>query len=508
MTGAAAAEELRVGPYRLHRRLGKGGAGQAYLAWRDNPTRKRNVCVVKMPHAGDATDAEVNARFLQEGELGLALGSHDNLVHVFDVDLYRASMPYMAMEYVDGIDLGRLLKCCIDSSTPLSVSSIHHIISGVASALHHAHTEATIDNEPLRIVHRDVKPENVLISRDGAVKLMDFGVGVALHDGTAARKLRGTYRYMSPEHIDGEVCEAMDIYSLGVLSWELLANARYRVNCDGEAHLSRIIAGDIPSLRHSNRQLVNLVLSCLSQHPGLRPTAAELLEALGRCEDHSRDPMILRQEILPIVGRRRSSGASGQQAAAEPEAIATLTAVDHAAVQAASKTAHVPSWEVIDGKRIDRDAPRSFHKKQLRPDDTRTLVAVRQAIPAAQPENSTDDERKDVDSNATTNPLGPKGRRSARRNNRLPYRGKPVPILTLVRDSVSESDSVQGQHHQVPLPQSRPRFVATPPSLAFAILATAMAAMAGVLLTLLTAYSLGLLGTSLLGPPPAHRSGK
>jgi len=511
MTGAAVDQELRLGPYTLQRRLGKGGAGQSYLAWRENPTRKRNVVAVKFVHAGDATDEEPNARLLQEGELGLALGSHDNIVHVFDVDLYRASMPYIVMEYVDGMDLGRLLKNCIERNKPLSVPSVHHIISGIASALQYAHEGATIDDHPLQIVHRDVKPENVLISRDGAVKLMDFGVGVSLHDGTVGGKLRGTYRYMSPEHIDGELCPEMDIYSLGVLSWELLANARYRPECEGEAHLPRIHAGDVPRLRHPDRQLVSLVMSCLSQHPGLRPSAAELLDALGKCDEHCRDPMVLRQEILPIIGSRRSSGASGQQAAAEPEAIATLTAVDHAASRAANKSARLPSFEVIDGKPVDRDAPRSFHTKPLLPNQTRKLVAVRQAVPAAEsgvaPVDAAEDERKDVDSNQTTNPLRPRARRSMQRRKDQAYRGKPAPILSIVQDSASSSNSALRRRHQIPARQRRPRFAVRPTKIALTVL---VAAAAGVILTLLAVYSLGVLGTSLARPPstPAQRSGK
>lgn len=511
MTTAAAVEELRVGPYRLQRRLGKGGAGQVYLAWKDNPTTKKNVLAVKMLRASYATDAEGGKQLLQEGELGLALGSHDNLVHVFDVGLYRDSMPYIVMEYVDGIDLGRLLAYCIEHDAPLSVPSIHHIVSGIASALQHAHTEATIEDEPLRIIHRDVKPENVLISRDGAVKLMDFGVGVVLSDGTTGSKLRGTYRYMSPEHIEGEVCEAMDIYSLGVLFWELLANRRYRADCEGEAHLPRIYEGDIPKLRHPDRQLVNLVMSCLSQHPGLRPTAAELLEALARCKDHSRDPTILRQEILPIIGRRRSSGASGQQAAAEPEAIATLTAVDHRAVQdAVQQTVHVPSWELVDGQRVDRDAPRSFHRQPRRADETRKLIAVRQALPVARsPKGSQDAGGKSVDdSDATTNPLGTKARKTARRNASQPHRSKPVPILTLVsepRDLAGRDDLVQRQRPSRPRSKGgRSLALVPPPSLAFLVLA---ASVVGAILTLLTAYSFGLIGAGLgrspsSSPPP------
>lgn len=419
-------EQRRLGRYILRRPLGKGGGGQVYLAWRINPTDEPLVCVVKLPPLRYAADAQGCQRFLHEATLGARLGCHPNIVHVFDVDYHRR-MPFLAMEYVDGIDLNNLLKRLRSWGRGLSKSSIHNILASTAAGLHHAHSGATIDGRSVAIVHRDVTPSNILVTRDGVVKLADFGIGVALADGTTGSHWRGTPRYMSPEHLNCIPCPEMDIYALGVIAWELVENRVYREGLEGPQHYPAIIDGKLPEMHSRDRRLVDLIKSCLDADPRQRPTAAELNEALARCPEHSRDPSMLEQELAPIIGTRRSSGASREQIAAVPasqELLATFAAFESAdeepsangpAPEAARDWASFPYPELPDvsssgpaedgeGRREEpeRDAPRLFRKHRPNHDPAASMhVEVSEIVhpaasePASKPAVSTSETTKE-----------------------------------------------------------------------------------------------------------------
>lgn len=368
-------EETRVGPYVLKQALGKGGSGQVYLAWKDNPTGEPLPCVVKFPLHSHATDSDAKAHFWREARLAMRLGNHNNIVHVFDVGLHKNSMPFLAMEYVDGQDLGHLLKTLRRRQRPLSLASVYNILASVTSGLHHAHSARTIDGEPVRIVHRDVTPSNILVNQGGVVKLLDFGIGVAMAEGTTGSHLRGTYRYMSPEHLGGQVCPEMDIYSLGVVAWEMVENRVFRAECEGITHMPAIMDGSVPEMEHDDQRLVRIIMSCLERYSRNRPNAAELYEALARWAKNAgydRDPAVLEQELAPIMGRHRPSGASGKNLAAPapPELIATLAAVQQAADAPESTASHPVSeiqWEIISGQRREKDAPRVYRRRKGSP---------------------------------------------------------------------------------------------------------------------------------------------
>lgn len=369
--------ERRLGRYILRRALGKGGGGQVFLAWLVNPTGEPMVCCIKVPPLRYAADRQGCQRFLHEARLCMRLGSHPNIVLVFDVN-YHGRMPFLAMEYVDGVDLNNLLKRLRRWGRGLSKPGIHCILASGAAGLHHAHSGRTIDGKSVAIVHRDVTPSNMLVTRDGIVKLADFGIGVALADGTTGSHWRGTPRYMSPEHLNCTPCPEMDIYALGVIAWELVENRAFREGLEGPQHYPAIIDGKIPEMRSRDRRLVSIIESCLDPDPRQRPTAAEFIEALARCPEHSRDPSILEQELAPIIGTRRSSGASKGQIAAvppSPELDATLAAFGIADSDAPpSESGAAPrSWysDPNDGLapgEPERDAPRLFRRRRPDPE--------------------------------------------------------------------------------------------------------------------------------------------
>ena len=320
--------QRRIGPYELRRLLGKGGFGQIYLVWKKNAAGVPNPFVLKFPHSNIVSDEAIVRRFLREARHGLRLKTHPNIVLVIDVGRY-GKMPYIVMEYVDGIDLSHLLKEVRKRRRPLSMSSVLHILASIAAGLHHAHSGATIDGVPVRIVHRDVTPNNILVTRDGMIKIADFGLGVALRDGTSGDHIKGTYRYMSPEHLNAEVCPEMDIYSFGVVAWEVIEGRVFREGVENQAHFPRIMNGDIPPMQRGGAMLADIVHACLDTNKRGRPSAAELCDLLARCEEYTRDPALLQQDIVDIIGNRRSSGASGELLVASAELVATFAALEH-----------------------------------------------------------------------------------------------------------------------------------------------------------------------------------
>ncbi len=488
MAAEVAREPRRFGRYILKRPLGKGGTGQVFLAWRENPTGEPLVCVVKFPLQRYAVDAEGKRWFIQEARMGLRVGSHPNIVHVFDVD-YHNTMPFIAMEYVDGIDLNNLLRRMRRRGRGLKMSSIYNIFASAAAGLHHAHSGGTIDGIPVAIVHRDVTPANILITRDGIVKLADFGIGLALEDGTTGNHWRGTARYMSPEHIACTPCPEMDIYSLGVIAWEMVENRPFRGDLEGPQHYSAIIDGKIPEMRCKDERIVSIIKLCLDPDPTRRPTANELIDALARCPNYSGDPRKLAAELGALIGTRRSSGASQQELAATPELLATFAVVEgRGYVDSSEETAK--RLRPVDDPPASRDelgrdvdAPRVFHRRRPSGAVSRTTRLGPISVvchPAAEP---------DVSSTATT-------KKERRRPTPPPSPdSKKVSGATLGSARGPLSSSVATGAEFEPRPQPGPaaamvrRAMAAPP----VVIGLATLLMAA-LLTLLTAHGLGMLG--------------
>ncbi len=207
-----------IGPYRVLDRLGSGGMGTVYLAERHDGEMDRKVALKVI--TGAAHRLEIQRRFIAE-RLILSRLEHPNVARLYDVGVDDLGAPFFVMEYVDGVPIDE----CADKSA-LSVDHRLALIRQVTDALSYAHANL--------VVHRDVKPSNILVTRDGVVKLLDFGVAKLLDDqssGGAPLTRPGaavlTPEYASPEQIRGEaVTTATDVYATGVLLYELLTGIR------------------------------------------------------------------------------------------------------------------------------------------------------------------------------------------------------------------------------------------------------------------------------------------
>jgi serine/threonine-protein kinase len=196
-----------------------------------------------------AADAKFVNMFLDEARVSLAL-SHANIVSVFDVS--RAGETYfIVMEYVDGANLKTLMELARASQRPFPIAVAVRIGIEVCKALAYAHERKDSDGSLLRIVHRDVSPPNILISREGEVKITDFGLAKAASqmESTDPGFVKGKYGYLSPESADGqEVDGRSDIFSLGVILWELLAGRRLFQGDNDLETLQRVKQARIPGL--------------------------------------------------------------------------------------------------------------------------------------------------------------------------------------------------------------------------------------------------------------------
>jgi len=225
-----------IGAYRLLRLLGRGGMGEVWLAERDDGTVKRKVAL-KLPHV--SWSPAFAERFARERDI-LASLEHPHIARLYDAGVDRHGRPFMALEYVEGKPIDVFCR-----EGALSIDARLRLIQQVAGAVAFAHSRL--------VLHRDLKPGNMLVTADGNVHLLDFGIakmmeGDAAHE-TALTRMGGralTLDYASPEQIRGEpLGTASDVYSLGVVAFELLAAARpYRLKRGSAAELEEAITGD------------------------------------------------------------------------------------------------------------------------------------------------------------------------------------------------------------------------------------------------------------------------
>jgi len=275
----------RVGPYELLRPLGTGGMGEVWVARRADAAFKREVAL-KLPLQSFRHDFLVR-RFERERDI-LAVLEHPNIARLYDAGVDEKGLPYLAMELVDGVPINRYCEL-----HKLSVEARLRLLIEVCSAVHYAHQRL--------VIHRDIKPGNILVTATGATKLLDFGIAKLLESTaapsgaveTAAVVRLFTRAYASPEQVDGgQITTASDVYSLGILLFELL-HGHAPSQCAGAGEGSG--DGALPSLtRRQRKDLDNIVRMATQPDPARRYLSVEQMAA-----DVQRHV-----DMLPIVARK------------------------------------------------------------------------------------------------------------------------------------------------------------------------------------------------------------
>lgn len=251
--------EARLGRYILERRLGAGGMAEVFLARAEGDSLSRVAIKRILPEFED--DERLVQMFGDEARIISRL-SHPNIVRLLDVGEQSGEL-FIAMEYVDGAPCSSILRCAAERKTTMPLAGALFIAHEVLSALTVAHAACDDEGRNLHIVHRDVSPSNILVSRTGDVKLIDFGITRSRTNQRPSLpgELRGKLRYLAPEQVLGEELDARtDLYSLGVVLAELLlGRSLFKGNSDFEIVL-RISRGEIPSLDDSGLPLPLITL--------------------------------------------------------------------------------------------------------------------------------------------------------------------------------------------------------------------------------------------------------
>jgi serine/threonine-protein kinase len=273
----------RLGAYELVRLLAQGGMADVYLARQRGLDR---LVAVKVLNAQRAADQDASTMFMDEARLAGML-DHGNLASVYGVDVADGE-PFLAMEYVHGADLREILSKAEEQQRAIDYDCALSIVAGAAAGLDHAHRRCDPAGRPLHLVHRDVSLTNIMVSYEGAVKVIDFGIAssaASVHT-TQPGIVRGKAAYMSPEQCMGKPVDLRtDVFALGIVLYELTTGRR----CfNGETDFERMLAvvrGDYvpPSVLIPDFPLAleQVIRTALANAPTARyASAAALIDAL------------------------------------------------------------------------------------------------------------------------------------------------------------------------------------------------------------------------------------
>ena len=268
-TGISQTYPQQFGRYYLTQKIAMGGMAEIFRAKSIGAEGFEKVVVIKriLPHFCE--DEGFVTMFKDEARVAAHL-AHANVVQVFDFDEVD-DLFYIAMEYVEGHDLKKVLDVGAKHAKPLSIAQAVYVMMEASQGLHYAHTRV-VDGQPLNIIHRDVSPHNVMVSYNGEVKIMDFGIAKAASRSTKTRvgTVKGKCAYMSPEQARGKPLDGRsDLFALGVCLWEMLTGKRLFVGESDFETLNNVLKAEVPPASELNpevpKELDAIVLKSLAR---------------------------------------------------------------------------------------------------------------------------------------------------------------------------------------------------------------------------------------------------
>jgi eukaryotic-like serine/threonine-protein kinase len=306
-------EGTRLGKYEMLKRLSVGGMAEVYLARAAGLPGFQKLLAVKRILPQLAAQPEFVEMFLDEARLAATL-LHPNIVQIHDVGVARGNY-FMAMEYLHGEDLNTLLRTMKKRGERVPLEHAVQIVLSLLAGLHYAHEKEDFEGKPLEIVHRDVTPANVIVTYEGSVKLLDFGIAHAAR--SAERKQSGSVRgkvgYMSPEQAQAQPLDRRtDIFAAGIILYELtLVRRLFKGESDYQI-LHNIINGSI-SPPHDvdaayDLELEQIVMRALARDPAERFSTAHAmqkeLESFARRRGLFLSPSSLKEWMAGLFGER------------------------------------------------------------------------------------------------------------------------------------------------------------------------------------------------------------
>ncbi len=273
----------RFGPYEILAPLATGGMGRVFRARITGPQGFQKVVALKLMMPSGGHVAARQKMFIDEARIAATL-SHKNIVQVTDFG-ERGGNWYLAMEYVSGANLRVLLERALETGRALPAALAAYIAQQVASGLHYAHEKRDETGKPVGIVHRDVSPQNVVVSWDGEVKILDFGIARTVAAEEESGVIKGKFSYMSPEQASGETVDRRsDLFSLGAVLYEMLTGTRAFPG-PGPRALQQVRRADyVPpeTIVPLPDPLLEVVTRALARDPAARwQTAEEMANALS-----------------------------------------------------------------------------------------------------------------------------------------------------------------------------------------------------------------------------------
>jgi serine/threonine protein kinase len=271
--------ERQFGPYRLVRQIAVGGMAEIHLAKATGIAGFEKYVAIKMIHPNFAEDDQFIQMLVDEAKIAVQL-THGNIAQTFDLGRVGDTY-YITMEYVDGADLYKILRRASEQDLAMPLDVCAFVGKEISSALDHAHRKRDHTGKSLGIVHRDVSPQNVLVSFSGEVKLVDFGIAKAAMKvrQTAAGVIKGKYYYMSPEQAWGDpIDHRSDIFSAGIVLYEMITGQMLYLEEDLHKLLEMARSADIAPPSQLRRgvppQLERIVMHALEKVPGERYQSA------------------------------------------------------------------------------------------------------------------------------------------------------------------------------------------------------------------------------------------
>ncbi|MGH1345544.1 MAG: serine/threonine protein kinase [Nannocystales bacterium] len=273
----------QVGRYRLIDRLAVGGMAELFLGFTAAMHGFEKLVVLKRILPQFAENPDFVRMFLDEARLAATL-DHPNIAHVTDIGEHDGSY-FFSMEYVHGQSLLRVMRAVTKARRPLPLEHSLNVIIGTCAGLHYAHEKVGLDGTPLGIVHRDVSPPNLILTYDGTVKVVDFGIAKAAtaKSNTAVGTLKGKIPYMAPEQCRSEPLDRRsDIFSIGIILYELTVGRRLFQAETEIAIIQKITSGGFPpptSVHPSYPgELEAIVMRALQLNPDARYSTARDLQ--------------------------------------------------------------------------------------------------------------------------------------------------------------------------------------------------------------------------------------
>ena len=265
----------RVGKYRILSELGRGGMANVYLAVAHGHGGVDKLVVLKALLPELSADPDVLAMFLDEARLAARL-NHSNVVQTYEVGV-EGDRQVIVMEYLDGQALSSVLKHTELAGRTLSIAMYLRIIINALDGLHYAHELCDYDGSSLGFVHRDVSPQNIFVTYDGQVKVLDFGIAKSATSSihTATGVVKGKIAYMAPEQMIGDAIDRRaDVYSVGCMLWMVATGKKLWKDTPDVQVMRRVINNEIPTPQSFNpscdNELNRIVMKALASDPNER----------------------------------------------------------------------------------------------------------------------------------------------------------------------------------------------------------------------------------------------